>query len=726
MKVMREAMEKRFEFLVPREGERQKRALSEYVRRLWVEGTVEQVEDLFLRGKVQVNGVMATRPEKAFDGGDRVVVEVDREGEEIFGLPDAEALLWGEGWVVVEKPVGIPGRLRGDDPMDPLRFMADLLGMDREWVRPVWEVPAGGGGPWLLAVGDETARELSAKIGEGELSSIWQALILRPPQGQGRFQTEEGEVEYAVIRTEGVVAEVQLIPKWKGGAEVGAELVDQLLKMMAAAGYPVLGDGVNGGYLVAGGLRLRLGALYGVEPFAHSWPSPRQWWPEEEILEPSEEEEETEEKDASPGAGRRERSSGGGRRRTVEVKELQISRQSFEILKRRGHPWVLRDRETGSLEGISPGEPVRLVVGGRKGELFGVVDGTGDVVARFWSEEEEEAREFFDEVEIRLDEAMGVRGERFREMAKTDVFRIVHGEADGLPGIWVDRLGSVFRITSLGRCAGGYREWITRLLVARDETAMVLHVDHTRDLRRRETLPEAEILHEGGRYVRPGQELIVREEGLKYLVEPWEGVDVGFFADQRDNRRIAAELAEKQSGGEGEEKEQPKWLNLFCHTGAFSVALAKAGAATTNVDLSRRYLRWLDRNFELNGLELESRVNVDEDARRYLGRTKEVFEGIIVDPPTASSGEAGFWSVRDDYLALLVQCFEVLVEEGVMLVCRNEKRPREGLEMLVRKAAKQAGWKISRIEEAPPGSDYPSLQGFPEGDKFEGVWVFGA
>jgi 23S rRNA (cytosine1962-C5)-methyltransferase len=79
--------------------------------------------------------------------------------------------------------------------------------------------------------------------------------------------------------------------------------------------------------------------------------------------------------------------------------------------------------------------------------------------------------------------------------------------------------------------------------------------------------------------------------------------------------------------------------------------------------------------------------------------------------------------VREDYVDLLTQCFEALAEGGTMLVCRNDKKAKTSLEKLVKKAASRAGRKVANIEEAPPSDDFPSVEGFGEGVKFEGVWV---
>lgn len=697
---------------MPLEAEGPGTTARRFVARLWPEGTYEQVERLFSGGKVTVDGVRFLSPDRSPEAGALVEVELEEPGEEVFGLPEAEGLLYGEEWVILEKPVGIPGRLRGDDPMDPIRFMADLLGLDREGFTPVWEMATSAGGPWIMAKNPEAAKELGSSIVRGEIQTTWIAQVLRPEFARGQWKSERGSVEYAVVRAEGALAEVQLTPKWgEEAAKNPGRLYFDLLKMLAEAGFSALGDGYHGGYLVEGGLRLRLGAIFGTEEFAHSWPAPRDWWPEEPVIALPEKEEEVEEDQEEGEEGRRPVVRSQGRR--FRVGQLELSTRALEKVQRSGHPWILGEEGLEVARNLKPGDPVELVTARGASGIYALLDKTDDIIARRWSDDEESAIFRDEEIEIRLDEAISSRAEFFRELGRTDAFRIVHGEADALPGVWVDRLGPIFRVTTLGVLARGYRDWIYELLRRRDPAAMILEVEHTRDLRRQDGLPQARIVHEGARFLAPGDDLIVREEGLRYRVEPWEGVDVGLFPDQRDNRRQAAALA-----GPGQ-----RWLNLFCHTGAFSVALARAGAHTTNVDLSRRYLRWLDENFALNGLDLQQRWNADEDARRFLRRTKHIYDGIIVDPPTAASSDAGFWSIRNDYEDLLTRCFEVLAPDGTILVCRNEKRPQTSLKDLVNRAAKRANRQLKSLAEAGPAADYPRLKGFPEGDKFEGLWV---
>lgn len=716
-------------FLVPLEEPAA--SIAQLVGRAWPEGTAEQVAALFDAGRVGVDGELyrkahVTPPENA-----RVVVEVG-PGEEVYGLPDAEDLARGEGWVVVNKPTGMPGRIEPDDPMDPVLFLADMLGLDRATFSPVWPMPTEAGGPWLFGLTAADADRLRAAVTSGALMTTWTAIIPRPLMPSGRWESSAPksgsgaaapnlQVDYATTTTRGGLCEVQLQVRFgpsKPGAPAEFAIVDALLDLLAEAGHPALGDRTRGGYMVSGGLRLRLAALYQEDSdLAHSWPMPADWWPEGPVAPVPEPFRKAPAAPAPDEAGEAEESYG-------PIASLTVSSKTLEIVERwgtdGGHPWVLADAKTSGREHLRAGQLVELR--GPRGEHgpFALYEGPGDLVARVWSREREEAENFGEEIDIRVDEAIARRNELLRRADHTNVFRLIHGEADGLPGLYLDRMGPVLRATLEGHTALGFKDRVYRSVVAHDPQTMILEVEHLHDVREGEGLPQARVVHRGGGYLKPGEHVVVLEEGLRYRCEPWEGIDVGFFADQRENRRRLRTIV--RDAGRRTKRTQ-RWLNLFCHTGAFSVALAAEGAHVVSVDLSRRYLRWLEENFALNGLDLSLNESVAADCRDYLAQSDARFDGIIVDPPTAASGAGAFWSVRRDYENLLTTCFERLAPGGVMLVCRNDRKRTPTLQSVVERAATRARWKVGSIEPAPPAADYPRVRGFPEGESFEGLLV---
>ena len=205
------------------------------------------------------------------------------------------------------------------------------------------------------------------------------------------------------------------------------------------------------------------------------------------------------------------------------------------------------------------------------------------------------------------------------------------------------------------------------------------------------------------------------EPGLAEPSRPRPGV--GLFLDQRENRARLARLA--RSGG--------VWLNLFAHTGAFSLALLDGGAErVVSVDLSAAYLRWLQDNLDLNrhaGIDPSRHQAVRQDGRRYLAALPraERFAGIVLDPPTAAAAGRRFWSIRRDLEPLVGQALGRLESGGMLLVCRNDRSSTAALRSLVERAAGANGVRLQRLDPAGAGPDFPRMPEFSEGQPFVGV-----
>ena len=217
---------------------------------------------------------------------------------------------------------------------------------------------------------------------------------------------------------------------------------------------------------------------------------------------------------------------------------------------------------------------------------------------------------------------------------------------------------------------------------------------------------------------------IVQERGLRFEIDPgWDAPrkprpGYGLFVDQRENRERVAKLAAR--GG--------RWLNLFAHTGAFSVALLAAGAEQViSVDLSGGYLERTDRNVALNqdrGVDPGKHESVRGDVRRFLESldSKERFDGMVIDPPTAAAAGRRFWSVKDDLEPLLQLALSRLAPGGSLLVTQNRSGPPVGIGQALERVATRAGFQVHALDPALAGVDHPSLPGFPEGEAFEG-WL---
>jgi 23S rRNA (cytosine1962-C5)-methyltransferase len=156
----------------------------------------------------------------------------------------------------------------------------------------------------------------------------------------------------------------------------------------------------------------------------------------------------------------------------------------------------------------------------------------------------------------------------------------------------------------------------------------------------------------------------VLESGLAFEIDFQAGISPGIFLDQRLNREKLRAAAQHK-----------KVLNTFSYTCTFGVAAAVGGAFTTNIDLSRRYLDWGKRNYQINQISAENHEFLVGDVfdwlRRFYKQGRK-FDLIVLDPPTFSRDrKSRVFRVQDDYGRLVELASECLDCEGVLLCCTN-------------------------------------------------------
>jgi 23S rRNA (cytosine1962-C5)-methyltransferase len=159
-------------------------------------------------------------------------------------------------------------------------------------------------------------------------------------------------------------------------------------------------------------------------------------------------------------------------------------------------------------------------------------------------------------------------------------------------------------------------------------------------------------------------------------------------------------------------------LNVFAYTCGFSVCAAKAGARTTSLDLSRKYLEWGRRNFALNGLDPAQHDFIYGDAFDWLRRLRKkgrAFDAVVLDPPTFSqSKESGVFRVEKNYGDLVTAAVQVLRPQGRLFVSANAAGwPAEEFVSSVQAALFKAGRKIADAQYCPQPPDFPISQGEP-------------
>jgi 23S rRNA (cytosine1962-C5)-methyltransferase len=281
--------------------------------------------------------------------------------------------------------------------------------------------------------------------------------------------------------------------------------------------------------------------------------------------------------------------------------------------------------------------------------------------------------------------------------SQTNAVRLVHGAADGWPGLYVDRWDD-FLLASSGQSLSPAQLQFTQSLPARGLYHKTLQRQPGSNSPR----------HISGEHA-PSEGFVIRENGLKFKIRFDEGYSVGLFLDQRDNRRrllngyVSADLSIPPP---------TSVLNVFAYTCAFSVCAAARGAKVTSIDLSRKYLDWGRENFLANNLSLDGHDFIYGDALQWfarLARKKRLFDLILLDPPTFSrSKEGGLFQADKDYGRLISSALTLLVPGGTLFASTNAATYDTG-EFLttVTKSIQNSARRIASQHYVPQPPDFP-------------------
>jgi 23S rRNA (cytosine1962-C5)-methyltransferase len=400
---------------------------------------------------------------------------------------------------------------------------------------------------------------------------------------------------------------------------------------------------------------------------------------------------------------------------------LRVSEAAARALSR-GHPWLTRDKESEDEGRFAFGALVTLR--DPEGRALGAarIEGGPQLVARVWAVGSggERSGSKPTSIEERIVRALA-RREKLIASGETDALRLVHGEADALPGLFADRFGPLLRILVASRAALPLWERSAAALAHALHSAWGAPPSVVVALQLKPQPPGELVCVRQIAGPAPPEPLVVREGALAFRIDSGLAEatrahpGVGFFPDQRRNRQRLSQRV--RAGG--------AYLNLFAHTGAFSAVLLAAGAGSvTSVDLSSAYLARLEENLERSGLAKERHRPVKRDVRRFLAElaADAQFDGIVLDPPTAASAGREFWSARAGLEALAAECLRRLAPRGFLLVSSHDRRARGRLRGHLEAAARAAGVAVV-FSAASPSPDFPALRAFPEGDPFEALFA---
>lgn len=316
-----------------------------------------------------------------------------------------------------------------------------------------------------------------------------------------------------------------------------------------------------------------------------------------------------------------------------------------------------------------------------------------------------------DFLRLRVRRAMDLR--RVFASERTNAYRLINAEGDGLPGLVVDNYADI--LVAQIHTAG--MERLRPLLVEAlmEETgAHGLLLRNDGQARRREGLEVEKPDVAAG--VVPLQ-IHIHENGVQFLVDPWQGQKTGFFLDQRDKRAALRKYAHGK-----------RVLNCFCYTGGFSLyaALASPDTYVTSVDISESAIEGARQHFALNGLDSDAYEFRVADVFEYLEealRRGELFDVVVLDPPAFAKSESARSQALKAYRRLNTLGMQVLQPGGVLLSCSCSGVVRlDDLLGAISLSAQRLGRSVQVLESYTHGLDHPINLAMPETSYLKAVF----
>jgi 23S rRNA (cytosine1962-C5)-methyltransferase len=393
------------------------------------------------------------------------------------------------------------------------------------------------------------------------------------------------------------------------------------------------------------------------------------------------------------------------------MKSIRLREGKERSLLRR-HPWVF---EGSVAKGkADPGETVRIEADDGRFLAWGAYSGSSMIRVRAWSflPDERIDAAFF---ERRIAAALALRQ---RLAVASSGVRLVHGEADGLPGLIVDRYGDTLSAQFLSAGSERWKPVIADALLRLTGLSR-LYERSDSGVRQLEGLPAVAGWLRG----RPDDgttEVTITEHDWQLTLDVAEGHKTGFYLDQRDNRALFARWVRRLGIG--------SVLNCYCYTGGFTVAALAGGAArVTSVDSSAPALARVQAHVALNGFDAGRSEVHDADVNAFLREALKAgrrYDAIVLDPPkfapTASHAERAARAYKDiNRLAL-----KLLAPGGLLFTfsCSGGVGP-ELFHKIVAGAGIDAEVDGAIVERVGAAPDHPQTLAFPEGEYLKGLMV---
>ncbi|WP_213181519.1 class I SAM-dependent methyltransferase [Desulfosarcina cetonica] len=374
------------------------------------------------------------------------------------------------------------------------------------------------------------------------------------------------------------------------------------------------------------------------------------------------------------------------------------------------HPWIFSGAVASVAGEPQAGDTVEVHAAG--GQWLGRAAWSphSQIRARVWTFDR---KEVVDEAFFmrRLKQAMDLR-RSILPGSDTTACRLVAAESDGLPGLIVDRYDCWLVCQFLTTGSEHWKKTIVETLRLLVPDCRGIYERSDVDVRKKEGLG----LTTGELWgAPPPEQVVIHENGCRFLVDLRSGHKTGFYLDQRDNRAHVATFARGA-----------RMLNCFAYTGGFAVAALKAGADhVVNIDTSAPSLALAEANIARNGLDSSRVENVVGDVftrlRTYV-REKRSFDLIVLDPPKFVTGKGDLMRAARGYKDINRLAFELLDHGGALCTFScSGLMERHLFQKIVADAALDAKRPARVTHWLSQSPDHPMGLNFPEGSYLKGL-----
>ena len=389
----------------------------------------------------------------------------------------------------------------------------------------------------------------------------------------------------------------------------------------------------------------------------------------------------------------------------MSYKTIVLKRGKAESL-RRFHPWVF----SGAIQTL----PHNL----REGEIVRVEDASsqflavghyqiGSIAIRILSFEDVVVDDaFWDE---RLSEALILRRALNLLRADNNIFRLVHGEGDRLPGLIVDIYGetAVMQAHSVGMHYARHQIAQSLQRILGKSVMQVYYKSET-------TLPYKANLEEldGPLLGNASNNNVAVENDLRFHIDWLRGQKTGFFIDQRENRLLLQHYSNKRHV-----------LNMFCYTGGFSVYALRGGAQeVVSVDSSAKAIDLTNANVALNYPNCDHHKAYAEDAFKFLDKADDAYDLIVLDPPAFAKHKEAVRNALKGYTRLNLQAMRKIKRGGILFTFScSQAISKDQFRLAVFTAAAQSGRYVRILHQLHQPADHPVNIYHPEGEYLKGL-----